>query len=177
MVNCSVEGCGGGIYSKGMCSRHYNRLRTTGTTADGPKAKLPFRERLWKKIDRRGPDDCWEWKSKSLVKGYGAIGTGGRSGKHVLAHRAVWEEFNGPIPKHDSYHGHVIMHTCDNRLCCNPSHLVLGTQSDNVRDMDKKGRRINSWQGKSRKGIPLRNIGLQKAGAIRRYSAKKTSWL
>jgi hypothetical protein len=61
----------------------------------------------------------------------------------MRAHRAVWEQFNGPIPPHDSAHGFVVMHTCDRRACCNPAHLRLGTQLDNVRDMDAKGRRRN----------------------------------
>jgi DNA invertase Pin-like site-specific DNA recombinase len=42
----------------------------------------------------------------------------------------------------DSWHGTVVMHSCDNRLCCNPAHLSLGTQADNIADMVAKGRRV-----------------------------------
>lgn len=34
----------------------------------------------------------------------------------------------------------VVMHTCDNRACEEGEHLVAGTQSDNIRDMYRKGR-------------------------------------
>ena len=51
------------------------------------------------------------------------------------AHRFVWEQVNGPIPK-----GMNICHTCDVPSCCNPEHLFLGTQQDNVTDMINKGR-------------------------------------
>jgi hypothetical protein len=60
----------------------------------------------------------------------------------MLAHRVAWELTHGPIPDGEGHHGTVVMHTCDNRLCCNPAHLRLGTQADNVRDMDAKGRRV-----------------------------------
>ncbi len=70
-------------------------------------------------------------------------------------HRIAYQIANGPIPKCDGYHGHVVMHTCDNRACCNPAHLLLGTQKDNVADMDAKGRG-------ARKGPPIKFIPTDK---------------
>jgi hypothetical protein len=144
MDRCSVPGCNGPIFVRvsALCSRHYNRLRTTGTVADGSRARASFKERLWRQVDRRSPGECWPWTAKSLIAGYGTISRGGRGGAKVLAHRAAWELTNGPIPDGEGHHGTVVLHTCDNRLCCNPAHLRLGTQADNVRDMDAKGRRV-----------------------------------
>jgi hypothetical protein len=52
-----------------------------------------------------------------------------------LAHRWAYTHFIGNIPE-----GMVVMHICDNRICCNPHHLKLGTQQDNLKDMNIKKR-------------------------------------
>jgi len=141
-MSCSVSGCGGSVWAAKLCSRHYNRLRTTGTTDDGPRARLSVETRFWRSVRRAGPNECWEWVGKSRLAGYGYISLGGRGAGKVLAHRLSWQIHRGELPRDGGgYHGAVVMHTCDNRLCVNPTHLRLGTQTENVRDMDAKGRR------------------------------------
>lgn len=64
--------------------------------------------------------------------GYGALWFKNRT---YLAHRLAWEATNGPIPA-----GLNVLHKCDNPPCCNPNHLFLGAQQDNVDDCIAKGR-------------------------------------
>ncbi len=86
------------------------------------------------KVDIRGPNQCWEWTA-GTVTGYGQLRIGD---KLFLAHRIAWELFRGPIPP-----GLWILHTCDNRPCCNPGHLWPGTDADNATDRDAKGRQAS----------------------------------
>ena len=53
---------------------------------------------------------------------------------HVLAHRMSYQTFKGPIPK-----GKFVCHSCDNKICCNPEHLWVGTAKDNSQDAKRKG--------------------------------------
>jgi hypothetical protein len=78
------------------------------------------------------PHECWEW-TRSTADGYGRI----KIDKKVYsAHRVAYTLAHGPIRSAEA----VVMHTCDNRKCCNPAHLRLGTPRDNARDMVAKGR-------------------------------------
>lgn len=142
-MQCKVKNCCSEKYCSGYCSKHYNRLRNKGTIEDGPRARGSLENRFWRQVDKKGEEDCWEWTAKSKISGYGVIGKGGRKSSKILAHRLSYIIHNGGIDDLDGYHGTVIMHKCDNRLCVNPKHLLAGSQADNVKDMDAKGRRVN----------------------------------
>lgn len=84
------------------------------------------------KINVGNIDECWEWQALKDKHGYGKFKL---NDKMVKAHRFAWELVNGPIPE-----GMVIRHNCDNPGCVNSTHLEIGTQADNVKDMVNRGR-------------------------------------
>jgi len=97
-------------------------------------------ERFEAKVDRLpgyGPHgQCHLWTAFRTRDGYGRLTVGGVS---VYAHRLAWELTNGPIPA-----GMYVLHKCDNPPCVNAVEcLFLGTQGDNVADMEDKGRGVH----------------------------------
>lgn len=98
-------------------------------------ALLKLAPRFWSGVEVVSPSECWHWLgSVTTGTGYGSWDSPvGRS-----AHRFAWAASNGRIIPD----GMVIRHRCDNRICCNPGHLELGTQMENVRDMVQRDRAV-----------------------------------
>lgn len=67
---------------------------------------------------------CHIWSGRKNWRGYGVVNLEGQS---VLAHRAVWEHYKGPIPE-----GLQIDHICRNTSCCNVDHLRTVTPEINI---------------------------------------------
>ena len=83
--------------------------------------------------DRIGSrEECWVWTGSMLKSGYGRMRFNGPSRR---AHRISYELYRSRIPE-----GLNVLHTCDNPTCVNPEHLFLGTDVDNNKDRDTKGR-------------------------------------
>lgn len=90
-------------------------------------------ERAWASVVRyEDPALCWIWTRGRSSGGYGVVG---RAGDDRKAHRMAWRREYGEIPA-----GMHVLHRCDNPPCVRPSHLFLGTQADNNKDRDAKGR-------------------------------------
>lgn len=100
-------------------------------TARKPRRRADPVALFWARVEKS--DGCWPWRGARL-RGYGKFNsrTLGRQG---YAHRFAYEFARGPIPD-----GLQVLHRCDNPPCCNPDHLFLGTQLDNIADMVAKGR-------------------------------------
>ena len=113
-------------------------------------------KRFWSRV-LRYDGGCWNWTGAVDTRGYGQMRI---SGKLFRSHRIAYELTFGPIPRGIGHHGTVVMHSCDNRLCCNPSHLSLTDHSGNMADMAIKNRRkgINAGDNNGRAKLTAEHV-------------------
>lgn len=98
------------------------------------KDARPIAERFWEKVQK--DDGCWNWMASLSKPGYGQLVVKINGKKTMMrASRIAWELNYGKIPA-----GLFVCHSCDNRKCCRPDHLFLGTVKDNAFDARQKGR-------------------------------------
>jgi hypothetical protein len=160
---CQIYGCGKPARHLGWCLAHYRRYNKYGDPLAGASAHYKSPEEAF--LARSAPREsgCIEWTGSSDTKGYGQLRV---DRKLIKAHRYAVERINGPIPS-----GMVVMHACDNPKCVNIDHLRVGSQKQNVHDMDLKGRRINKHpKGETHKNAKLTDDDVR---AIRRDTRRQ----
>jgi hypothetical protein len=98
--------------------------------------------RFWSKVDIKDDiDKCWNWTKSLTIHGYGQFNIGDVM---VGSSRVSYILSKGSIPNELQ-----VQHTCNNRRCCNPNHLILGDQSDNMKYMFKCNRQSKKFRGPS----------------------------
>lgn len=88
-------------------------------------------ERFLKKIKKLSEQECWIWIGGKTHDNYGKFWFN----KTMKAHKVSYLLFRGKIPNNL-----CVLHLCDKPDCVNPKHLWLGTQLENIKDRDAKGR-------------------------------------
>lgn len=103
----------------------------------GRPANTP--EVLWSKVNKRGPNECWPWKGWRHNKGYGRVEINDQT---YYAHRVIFDLARPGIIKlrDDGSREQCVRHSCDNPVCCNPGHLIIGTHQDNMNDKVSRNR-------------------------------------
>lgn len=81
---------------------------------------------FWSNVNIKTDDECWEWKLSKFPNGYGQIKYNNIT---MGAHRVAFELAKGKIDAEK-----FILHSCDNKSCCNPNHLRQGTHAENMID-------------------------------------------
>lgn len=94
---------------------------------------------------------CMEWQQSISGTGYGVVWF---NGKIWSTHRLVATFVYGEHPS--TVH---VLHSCDNRKCCNPAHLSFGTPHENMIDKWLKGRaRGGSMKGTKHPSAKLTDL-------------------
>jgi len=120
---------------------------------------------ILKRIDCEGGlNTCWPWLSTKQSVGYGVFGV---NSKLKLAHRWSYEFYYGKSIEKN----YVVRHVCDNPACCNPLHLITGTQKQNIQDAYDRKRRVHPW--KMTKETLIQLYELKEQGFMNKEIAQK----
>lgn len=156
-VPLSCPHCGRvmGANNRGSLKQHVNHCLTHET-------------RFWGRVDKSaGPDACWPFQGCRDKWGYAHVG---RNSRRHQAHRMAYQLAKGAIPA-----GKLVLHSCDNPPCCNPAHLRLGTDADNMLDKLRKGRQRRGERSPQAKLSNAQAIEIR-AKYQRRLTGKRTTW-
>jgi hypothetical protein len=152
MKICSVKGCDKIHKALSFCGMHYfrwHRHKDINYQRQPPKIKESLLERLMKYTEISvDPNDCWIWTGTKDSGGYGRIKVS--TGKSDSAHRVSYQIHNNKLIPIDMH----CCHSCDRPDCINPSHLWIGTRSDNMQDKIKKGR-CYDYKGRNNPRVKL----------------------
>lgn len=153
---CKVEACGLKAIVKGLCCKHYMRLRRTGKLTTSR-----FMGSFWSKVEKGASDACWPWKGFAKASGHGLTSI---KGVPMHTSRKAWILTHGPITG-----GLQVLHKCDNAICCNPDHLYLGTRIDNMIDHHEQ----TPFSERVARGRPFMftDVQLQRLWMMRRQGA------
>lgn len=87
-------------------------------------------KRIFSKIKILVPQACWVWTGATSGRGhYGNVRVN-TIGYHT--HRFMYAWLVSPIPRGKGKNIPVLDHSCRNRLCCNPDHLQLISDTKNI---------------------------------------------
>lgn len=122
----------------------------TKILSEAPMIEMPYNPyKFWLFVDRPSDDECWRWTGRTQTNPTGL--EYGYFGRCYRAHRVAWVLANGrAIPN-----GMIVRHTCDNPICVNPHHLLLGTHRDNIHDMNSRKRGARSKKTECLRGHSL----------------------
>lgn len=115
---------------------------------DSYKYEKEIIERILKNI-KINETNCWEWLKCTNQNNYGVIRAKRRN---YLVHRLIFE-----IIKKQNIKGKLVCHTCDNPLCCNPDHMFIGTQTENMKDAQLK-KRMKQGEKHYRHKLTIKNL-------------------
>lgn len=136
--SCCVENCNEQVLCRGLCNRHYLRLRKFNNVHHTQKPRgsgSTDADRFWSRVAVTADSDrCWEWRAKARsIEGYGRLMV---NGERWQAHRYALYITTGARP---ILH---VLHSCDNPQCVNPKHLREGTNAENMQDRSSRGRQV-----------------------------------
>lgn len=104
-------------------------------------SEMYFLARFWSKVIVGRPNQCWPWAAFLDKDGYGFFNV--TPSFPMGAHRVAYIIATGK----DLPDGVMVLHSCDNRACCNPAHLYEGGHARNMRDRSSRGRTRNQHTG------------------------------
>jgi len=108
--------------------------------------------RFWSKVDKRGPDECWEWTGRFTGQGVAEFSIGGHP---FTAARVMLQIMGRKQPQFKIKQERM----CGNPKCINPDHLIVPETWAGERQKHNQHRRPSLFELASKVGATLIPVG------------------